>query len=243
MFGRRTSGTSRPSLGAQVLVVFSFIPWGKSHFKKCLGKRLEVPDILLPDIRGLLTCLPMLCFQEGPDTLTFRRARVRFKKARVPPSKLRDGPTTTTTIFEFISRRPICRFLHVATNAPSTQWNTQKRQRCFIWSFWCVIKCRFDVTSDAKRLFESYGCGCGWAVPDTRADFREGDEDSNFQFSESGGSLNGPDLFTELPFLWKKILTKPLIHWIASPLLTEKPFFISLKSASSHPLPKNRLWW
>ena len=34
-----------------------------------------------------------------------------------------------------------------------------------------------------------------------RADFYEGDEDSNFQFSESGGSLNGPDLFTELPFL------------------------------------------
>ena len=27
---------------------------GKSQFEKCLGKRLEVPDILLPDIRGLL---------------------------------------------------------------------------------------------------------------------------------------------------------------------------------------------
>ena len=27
---------------------------GKSQFKKCLGKHLEVPDILLPDIRGLL---------------------------------------------------------------------------------------------------------------------------------------------------------------------------------------------
>ena len=47
--GRRTSGTSRPSPGAQVLAVFAFISWGKSHFKKCLGKRLEVPDI-----RGLL---------------------------------------------------------------------------------------------------------------------------------------------------------------------------------------------
>ena len=39
-----------------------------------------------------------------------------------------------------------------------------------------------------------------------------------------------------------EILTKPLIHWIASPLFTENPFF-SLKSASSHPLPKNRLWY
>ena len=34
-----------------------------------------------------------------------------------------------------------------------------------------------------------------------RADFREGDLAATFQFSESGGSLNGPDLFTDLPFL------------------------------------------
>ena len=27
----------------------------KSQFKKCLGEHLEVPDILLPDIRGLLS--------------------------------------------------------------------------------------------------------------------------------------------------------------------------------------------
>ena len=54
MSGRRTSWSSRPSLGVQVLAVFSFISLGKSQFKKCLGERLEVPDILLPDIRGLL---------------------------------------------------------------------------------------------------------------------------------------------------------------------------------------------
>ena len=33
---------------------FPSFPRRKSQFKKCLGKRLEVPDILLPDIRGLL---------------------------------------------------------------------------------------------------------------------------------------------------------------------------------------------
>ena len=55
MSGRRTSGSSRPSLGVQVLAVFSFISKGKSQFKRCLGKRLEVPDILLPDVHGLLT--------------------------------------------------------------------------------------------------------------------------------------------------------------------------------------------
>ena len=54
MSGRRTSGTSRPSLGVQVLAVFSFISWGKSQSQEGLGKRLEVPDVLLPDIRRLL---------------------------------------------------------------------------------------------------------------------------------------------------------------------------------------------
>ena len=47
MSGRRTSGTSKPSLGAQVFAVFSFIFLWKSRFKSCLGKRLGVPDILL----------------------------------------------------------------------------------------------------------------------------------------------------------------------------------------------------
>ena len=41
MSGRRTSGSSRPSLGVQVLAVFSFISWGKSQFTKCLGKRMS----------------------------------------------------------------------------------------------------------------------------------------------------------------------------------------------------------
>ena len=54
MSGRRTSGSSRSSLGVQVLAVFSFIFQGKSQIKKCLGERLEVPDIRLADVRGLL---------------------------------------------------------------------------------------------------------------------------------------------------------------------------------------------
>ena len=53
MSGRRTSGTSRPSLGVQVLAVFSFL-LRKSQFDKCLGEHVEVPDIRLPDIRTLL---------------------------------------------------------------------------------------------------------------------------------------------------------------------------------------------
>ena len=48
----------------------------------------------------------------------------------------------------------------------------------------------FKFLGFCTRLFLSF-----------RADFREGDAKATFQFSESGGSLNGPDLFTELPFL------------------------------------------
>ena len=54
------------------------------------------------------------------------------------------------------------------------------------------------------------------------------------RFTESPGPLH----WIAFPL---EILTKPSIHWIASPLFTEKPFF-PLKSASSHPLPKNPLW-
>ena len=67
-----------------------------------------------------------------------------------------------------------------------------------------------------------------------RAGFREGDEDSNFsvfrvrRFTEWPGPLH----WIAFPV---EILTKPLIHWIASPLFTENSFF-SLNSASLHPL-------
>ena len=49
MSRRRTFGTSRPSLGAQVFVFFLHFP-GRIGVQKMFGKRLEVPDILLPDI-------------------------------------------------------------------------------------------------------------------------------------------------------------------------------------------------
>ena len=57
---------SRPSLGAQILALFPFNSSGKSQFKICLGKRLEVPDFLPPKIRNqlkhLLGLLSLLCW-------------------------------------------------------------------------------------------------------------------------------------------------------------------------------------
>ena len=60
-------------------------------------------------------------------------------------TSLRDGPTTTTTIFEFISRGPISHFgvpPDDAPNALSTQWNTEKTTKilhlmCHQMPFWC----------------------------------------------------------------------------------------------------------
>ena len=71
-----------------------------------------------------------------------------------------------------------------------------------------------------------------------RADFQEGDEDSNFsvfrvrRFTESPGPLH----WIAFPV---EILTKPPIHWIASPLSLKNPFFTQI--ALSYPLPKNQL--
>ena len=73
-----------------------------------------------------------------------------------------------------------------------------------------------------------------------RADFREGDDDSDFSVFRVRRFTEWPEPLHWIAFP-VEILTKPLIHWIASPLCTETPFF-SLKSASSHPLPQNRLW-
>ena len=75
--------------------------------------------------------------------------------------------------------------------------------------------------------------------PMLRADFREGDEDSNFQFSESGGSLNGPDLFTELPVLLKSLPNPSFTECL--PHFHRQTLFFPPKIASSHPLPKTRL--
>ena len=68
----------------------------------------------------------------------------------------------------------------------------------------------------------------------------EGDEDSNFSIFRIRRFSEWPEPLHWIAFP-VEILTKPLIHWIASPLFTENPFF-SLKSASLHPLPRNRLW-
>ena len=58
------------------------------------------------------------------------------------------------------------------------------------------------------------------------------------QFSEPSGSLNRPNLFTELPFRWKS-LPSPSFTELPPPFSLKTLF--SLKSASPHPLPKNRL--
>ena len=53
-------------------------------------------------------------------------------------------------------------------------------------------------------------------------------EDSNFEFFEAGGPLNGPNLFTELPFLWKSLPHASFTE-LPPPFLTEKPFFTHWK--------------
>ena len=79
----------------------------------------------------------------------------------------------------------------------------------------------------------------GWQRSEIRSDFREGEEDSNFSVFRVRRFSEWPEPLHWIAFP-VEILTKPLIHWIASPLFTENPFF---HWNSSHPLPKNQVRW
>ena len=68
------------------------------------------------------------------------------------------------------------------------------------------------------------------------AEIWEGTEPRKIELSESGGSLNGPDIFTELPFLWI-FSYQSLLSLNAFPQSVERRFF-SLISVSSYPLPQ-----
>ena len=65
MAGRRTCGTSRPSLGVQVLALFSLISW----------ETRSSEDMLLPDIRDHPTKLPNLKSRDVVAILKAPRAQ------------------------------------------------------------------------------------------------------------------------------------------------------------------------
>ena len=70
-------------------------------------------------------------------------------------TNIREGPNTTTTVFELISRSPIFQFC--VCGAPGCRikcpfWTVEHRENAMISHSACAIKCRFDATSDAKVL-------------------------------------------------------------------------------------------
>ena len=140
---------------------------------------------------------------------------------------VRDDPTTTTTIFGFISRGPIFHFW--GTSGWRAKWpfytvEHQMRNHTKISHLMCAIKCRFGLASDANLRSWFLGSGFGQQL-------------FNFQspavhWMARTSSLNC--LSRRNPYQTSHSLNP-------SPLFTENPFF-SLKSASSDPLPKNRLW-
>ena len=62
---------------------------------------------------------------------------------------------------------------------------------CILGFFWGGGGGSADFIFMGERIFLIF----------VRAEIREGMRTATFQFSESGGSVNGPNLFTELPFL------------------------------------------
>ena len=74
-----------------------------------------------------------------------------------------------------------------------------------------------------------------------RADFREGNEDSNSSISDSGGWLNDLESLHWTAFSVEEVLAKPLIHWMPPPFhsktcfFTER-FFVASPSQKSAPM-------
>ena len=98
-------------------------------------------------------------------------------------------------------------------NTPKTPWIHPETPRKYLKTPW-----QYPDIHDFQCIFPIHLVGM------LRADFREGDEDSNFslsrvrRFTESPGPLH----WIAFPV---EILTKPPIHWIASPLSLKIPFF------------------
>ena len=67
----------------------------------------------------------------------------------------------------------------------------------------------------------------------------QGMRTATLQFSESSGSLHRPDLFTELPFLWKSP-PSPSFTGLPPPFFAENPLFVTAKCFFVSP-PKNFL--
>ena len=78
-----------PSLGVQVLALFSFSLQGKSQVKTFLGKRLEVPDILLPDVRDHLNI--------GGTPCSKKTRRQRWKAVSKPHKHFESEPGSVVT--------------------------------------------------------------------------------------------------------------------------------------------------
>ena len=109
--------------------------------------------------RVIVSTTGLECFslqpEKFPKRFSFGGGRVRFYLLCIYIYRffISDSPTTTTTIFELISRDPFFIFgvpPDAAPKALSTQWN-RKTQRFFLG---CAIKCRFDVASDAKLFWK-----------------------------------------------------------------------------------------
>ena len=93
------------------------------------------------------------------------------------------------------------------------------------------------VLSKVQMLNLVLGVGVFSLLPTKELLFGQLMRRATLLFSESGGSLNGPNLFTELPFLLRNAYQTP--HSLnASLLFTENPFFFTEKCFIASPFKK-----
>ena len=128
---------------------FSSVFYPKHGFSKASGRTDGVFGEYFPPPQGSLNCvggvcellfLPLPCEnkEKGEFSKTLQRECPR-QPSNLPPLfgpdvlKIRDGPTTTTTIFEFISRLPIFQFGYhwMSYQMPLLHSGTQRTHKDF----------------------------------------------------------------------------------------------------------------
>ena len=172
-----------------------------------------------PDSSHLLLFLDILKRKNGPPKgvigyLDSRRALEGFKKAQFVHEILGKASDDSLLLEDFFG-----------------PW----------WKAWFQVQIRSksgpnQVRAEGFSWVGAGGVGPGGRVPvaprkvsSIRADFGEGDEDSNFSVFRAPQFTEWPGLRDWIAFP-VEILTKLLIHWMPSPLCTENPFFFHWKA-------------
>ena len=175
-------------LSKNSLAITDFHAKKRSTFNYLKTPFLEPPHSRLPK-KGAKNNWPLFC-----DNLRSETGRIRFRRTWLQ---------TPSSVSFFLALTEFG-----GENSVSSSWPTigvpRRAHRVFRRTHLVCRKTQFSSPKQYSRNSippVSYSRGTSFPAPFQEVIFGKGMRTATFQFSASGGSLNGPDLFTELPFM------------------------------------------